>query len=178
MRVLIAPDCFTGTLTATQAAEAVAEGWTEAAPHDDLTLLPLSDGGPGFLDVLASAIGGDMVLTTVSDPLGRPVPAAILLVDEEGRRTAYVESAQSAGLHLLAADERNPALTSTWGVGELLDLAVREGATRVVVGLGGSATNDAGAGMLAALGAGPALHRHEEELREGGIGVRLIFQPA
>ncbi len=190
MRVLIAPDCFTGTLTATQAAEALGEGWRAAAPHDDVRLLPLSDGGPGFLDVLAAAIGGEVVLTTVSDPLGRPVPAAILLVDEEDggeeggveaeggtdggdrgtgarpRRTAYVESAQSAGLHLLAADERNPALTSTWGVGELLDLAVREGATRVVVGLGGSATNDAGAGLLAALGAGPA-----DRLARGGLAL-------
>ncbi len=154
MRVLIAPDCFTGTLSAGQAAEAIAEGWRGGAPHDELTLLPLSDGGPGFLDVLSRALGGTTVSATVADPLGRPVPAAILLVDSAGSRTAYVESAQACGLHLLSASERNPMLTSTYGVGELIDAAVSQGATRVVAGLGGSGTNDGGAGLLAALGAG------------------------
>ena len=156
MRVLIAPDCFTGTLTAGQAAEAIAEGWRRGAPQDELTLVPLSDGGPGFLDVLSMALGGEAVFVTVTDPLGRPVPASILLVDSGGRRTAYIESAQACGLHLLAEGERNPMVTSTYGVGELIGAAVAEGATRVVVGLGGSGTNDGGAGMLAALGSGDA----------------------
>lgn len=166
MRVLIAPDSFTGTLTATQAAEAMASGWRATAPHDTLTLLPLSDGGPGFVDMLAAAVGGEVVLATVSDPLGRPVPAAILVVDDAGGRTAYVEAAQSCGLHLLSADERDPGLTSTWGVGELIELAVAEGARRVVLGLGGCSTNDGGAGMLAALGAGPP-----ERLARGGAAL-------
>ena len=156
MRILIAPDCFTGTLTAGQAAEAIAEGWRRGAPQDELTLVPLSDGGPGFLDVLSMALGGEVVFVTVTDPLGRPVPASILLVDSGGRRTAYIESAQACGLHLLAEGERNPMVTSTYGVGELIGAAVAEGATRVVVGLGGSGTNDGGAGMLAALGSGDA----------------------
>src|SRR5580765_2868121 len=172
MRVLIAPDSFSGTLTATQAAEAIAAGWREAAPDDELTIMPLSDGGPGFLDVASSAIGGDVVVATVSDPLGRPVPAAILVVDGEAGRTAYVESAQAAGLHLLAADERNPALTSSWGVGELVELAESEGARRIVIGLGGSSTNDAGAGLLAALGAGPA-----EALARGGAALADVTVP-
>ena len=154
MRVLIAPDCFTGTLTAAQAAEAIAEGWRRSAPDDDLTLLPLSDGGPGFIDVLAGALDVSTVLVTASDPLGRPVPAAILVVDQGAARTAYIESAQACGLHLLTGGERNPMVTSTYGVGELIEAAVGAGATRVVVGLGGSGTNDGGAGMLAALGAG------------------------
>jgi len=154
VRVLVAPDCFTGTLSAGEAAEAIAEGWRRSAPDDDLTLLPLSDGGPGFLDVLSRALGGVTVSVTVNDPLGRPVPAAVLLVDEGGRRTAYIESAQACGLHLLAEGERVPTVTSTFGVGQLIEAAVAEGATRVVLGLGGSGTNDGGAGMLAALGAG------------------------
>jgi len=154
VRVLIAPDCFTGTLTAGRAAEAIAEGWRRSAPQDELTLLPLSDGGPGFLDVLSSALGGVTVCVTVADPLGRPVPASILMVDTGGRRTAYIESAKACGLHLLAEGERNPMVTSTYGVGQLIEAALAEGATRVVVGLGGSGTNDGGAGMLAALGAG------------------------
>jgi len=166
VRVLIAPDCFTGTLTATQAAEAMAEGWLSSAPHDDLTVLPLSDGGPGFLDVLERSLAAEAVAVTVSDPLGREVPAALLVTDRGGVRTAYLETAQAAGLHLLGADERNPALTSTWGVGQLLDAAMAEGADRIVVGLGGSGTNDGGAGMLAALGAGPA-----DVLARGGLGL-------
>jgi glycerate kinase len=154
VRVLIAPDCFTGTLSAGQAAEAIAEGWRRGAPQDDLTLVPLSDGGPGFLDVLSRALGGTTVAVTVADPLRRPVPAVILMVDIGHRRTAYIESAQACGLHLLAQDERNPMLTSTYGVGQLIAEALAQGATRVVVGLGGSGTNDGGAGLLAALGAG------------------------
>jgi glycerate kinase len=154
VRVLIAPDCFSGTLSAAQAAEAIADGWRRTAPDDDLTLLPLSDGGPGFIDVLSRALAGETVSVTVADPLGRPVPAAILMVDVGATRTAYIESAQACGLHLLSYDERNPMVTSTYGVGQLIDAAVGEGATRVVVGLGGSGTNDGGAGMLAALGAG------------------------
>jgi glycerate kinase len=168
VHVLIAPDCFTGTLTATQAAEAMAEGWRRTAPHDLLTLMPLSDGGPGFIDVLAASLReAKTVLTTAADPLGREVPATLLLVDgDDGTPTAYIESAQAAGLHLLEADERNPAVTSTWGVGQLLDAALREGAQRIVVGLGGSGTNDGGAGMLACLGAGPA-----GALARGGLAL-------
>ncbi|GAB3436299.1 glycerate kinase [Phycicoccus ginsengisoli] len=174
MHVVIAPDCFTGTLTAQQAAEAMAQGWREVAPRDLLTLVPLSDGGPGFVDVLAGARPeAETVVVTVADPLGRDVPAAVLLVDTEGSRTAYLESAQAAGLHLLAADERNPAVTSTWGVGQLLDAALAAGATRIVLGLGGSGTNDAGAGMLAALGVGAA-----EELARGGLPLADIGDDA
>ncbi len=169
MRVLIAPDCFTGTLTATQAAEAMAEGWALSAPGDTLTVVPLSDGGPGFLDVLERSLPTQAVAVTVSDPLGREVPAAVLLAEQGGVRTAYIESAQAAGLHLLEADERNPALTSTWGVGQLLDAAVAEGAERIVIGLGGSGTNDGGAGLLAALGVGPA-----EVLARGGLALAEV----
>ena len=154
MRIVIAPDCFTGTLSAGEAAEAMAEGWRRSAPEDELTMVPLSDGGPGFLNVLARVLGGTTVALSVLDPLGRPVTAEIQLVDAGGRRTAYIESALACGLHLLASGERTPMVTSTYGVGQLLEAAVAEGATCVVVGLGGSGTNDGGAGLLAALGAG------------------------
>jgi glycerate kinase len=154
VRVLIAPDCFTGTLSSSQACEAIAQGWRRSAPRDDLTLVPLSDGGPGFLDVLSGALGGMTVPVTVADPLGRGVPALILIVDAGARRTAYIESAQACGLHLLAEGERNPMLTTTYGVGQLIEAARGQGAGTVVVGLGGSGTNDGGAGLLAAIGAG------------------------
>jgi glycerate kinase len=173
MRVLIAPDCFTGTLSAGEAADAIAEGWKRAAPQDDLTLVPLSDGGPGFLDVLAKELGGETVSVTVTDPLERPVPAAILLVDRDGRRTAYIESAQACGLHLLAEGERNPLDTSTYGVGQLIAAAVDNSATRVVIGLGGSGTNDGGAGMLAALGAGD-----RDALARGGARLGDLSEDA
>ncbi|WP_427385266.1 glycerate kinase [Janibacter sp. G56] len=174
MHVLFAPDCFTGTLTARQAAEAMAQGWRRSAPDDLLTLLPLSDGGPGFVDVIASALPGDTVVTTVSDPRGRPVPAAFLMTTgADGRRTAWIESAQAIGLHLLDAPERDPGVTTTTGLGEMLDAALAEGATRIVVGLGGSGTNDAGAGMLAALGVGD-----RAELGAGGLRLTAIDDDA
>jgi glycerate kinase len=173
VRILIAPDCFTGTLSAGEAATAMAEGWRRSAPQDDLTLVPLSDGGPGFLAVLSRALGGTTIPVAVLDPLGRPVPAEILMVDLGGRRTAYIESALACGLHLLAKGERNPMVTSTYGVGQLLEAAMAEGATSVVLGLGGSGTNDGGAGMLAALGAGdPAA------LAAGGAKLRDLDDDA
>jgi glycerate 2-kinase len=151
MRVLVAPDKFGGTLSAIEAAEAIAAGWRRGAADDEPALLPMSDGGTGFVDVLASVTGGDLVPASVTDPLGRPTTGAVLL--HEG--TAYVESAQACGLHLLAHHERDPMRTTSYGLGLLLAAAVETGAHTVIVGLGGSATNDAGAGMLAAVGVTP-----------------------
>jgi glycerate kinase len=149
MRVVFAPDKFAGTLTALEASSAMATGWARRAPADELVQVPMSDGGPGFVDVLHVALGGDLHAVTVSDPYGNPTPAAILRVGD----TAYVESAQAVGLHLTEPADRAPERATTRGLGELLAHAVESGATRVIVGLGGSATNDAGAGLLAALGA-------------------------
>ena len=148
MRVLICPDKFAGTLSAPAVAEAVAAGW--GAP-DLLIRRPLSDGGPGFVEVLAEALAGRRVPVATVDPLGRPVDGEVLLVGD----VAYVESAQACGLHLLTREERDPNNTSSYGLGLLIIAAVEAGATEVVIGLGGSATNDGGAGMLAALGAPP-----------------------
>lgn len=149
MRVLVAPDKFAGTLTAVGAADAIAEGWRRRAPGDELDLCPMADGGPGFVDVLHASLGGTLHALTVTGPYGEPVPAALLVVDG----TAYVESAQACGLHLTEESERDAERATTRGVGELVAAAVATGATTVVVGLGGSGTNDGGAGLLAALGA-------------------------
>ncbi len=149
MRVVLAPDKFAGTLSAVEAAAAMATGWARRAPADELVQVPMSDGGPGFVDVLHAALGGDLQAVTVSDPYGAPTPATILRVGA----TAYVESAQAVGLHLTRPEDRDPERASTRGLGDLLRHAVDGGATRLVVGLGGSATNDGGAGLLAALGA-------------------------
>ncbi|MDM7831423.1 glycerate kinase family protein [Cellulomonas edaphi] len=146
--VLIAPDSFGTALTAREAAERIAAGWRRAAPDDDVALCPLSDGGPGFVETLHASLGGALVAATVTGPLGAPTPAAFLLVGS----TAYVESAHALGLSLVPADRRDPTVTTSRGVGELVVAAIAAGATRVVVGLGGSATNDAGAGALVGLG--------------------------
>lgn len=173
VRVLLAPDCLGGTLSASAAAEALATGWRAARPADDLVEVPMSDGGPGFLDCLP----GTRITTLVLDPLARPVLAAYLL---DGT-TAYVESAEAAGLHLLDPAERDPAVTTSHGVGQLVLWAVDAGATRVVVGLGGSATNDGGRGFLEAAGhlAGVALVAATDVTSPllGPAGATRLFAP-
>ena len=147
MRVLVAPDKFAGTLSAVEAAEAIAEGWRRQAPDDEIDLAPMSDGGPGFVDVLNAALGGELLVEPVAGPFGETVPATVLLAGD----TAYVESAQACGAHLTGAERAEHAATG--GVGDLVAAAIDAGARTVVVGLGGSGTNDGGAGMLGALGA-------------------------
>lgn len=149
MRVLIAPDRFAGTLSAVEAAQAIAEGWRRRAPADELDLVPMADGGPGFVDVLHAGLGGELLAVTVRGPYGEQVPGSVLV----SGGTAYVESAQACGLHLTPAADRRPEHASTHGVGELVAAAVDSGLQEVCVGLGGSGTNDGGAGLLAALGA-------------------------
>jgi glycerate kinase len=109
----------------------------------------MADGGPGFIDVLSAVVDGKLLAVTVRGPLGEDVPATVLLAGE----TAYVETAQACGLHLVAPEHRRPEEGSTYGVGQLITAAVDAGAKRIILGLGGSGTNDAGAGLLAALGA-------------------------
>jgi glycerate kinase len=147
----------------------MARGWSAAAPHDDLVLAPMSDGGPGFLDVLGDALGGQTLAATVEDPTGRAVPAVVLVADEAGTRTAYVEAAQACGPDLVDEDHRDPAHTSSFGLGELLLLALSTEPRRLVVGVAGSAVHDAGAGLLAALGAGD-----RDVLAAGGLALSQV----
>ncbi|MGL6234924.1 MAG: glycerate kinase family protein [Segniliparus sp.] len=155
MRVVIAPDSFGGTLSAPEAAEAIAEGWRSARPADQLVLLPQSDGGPGFVDVLATRFGSRKT-TFVQGPLEAPVKAHWLIdaVGDADHLVAYLECAQACGLHLLDGPPTpETALAAhSRGVGQLIVDALDYGATTIVVGLGGSACTDAGAGMLAVLG--------------------------
>lgn len=153
VHVLVAPDCFGSSLTSAQAAAAIAEAWRETCPHDDVRVCPLSDGGPGFVQTLQATLGGELVAVSVDGPLGVPAPAALLVVDHPVTgRTAYVESAHAVGLALVPDDRRDPTRTTSRGLGTLLAAARATGARRVVVGLGGSGTNDAGAGLLVGLG--------------------------
>lgn len=148
MRVLIAPDGFKGTLTAPVAAAAIAAGWHRARPDDVLDLLPLADGGDGLCEALAAEDDRWLDLEVVG-PLGRPVQARALLRSDD---TAVVASAAACGLDLVPASEQTPMVTTTYGVGQLLSGVVAAGARHVLVGLGGSATVDAGLGALTALG--------------------------
>lgn len=169
MRVLIAPTAFPGALNSPQAATAIAEGWRRHAPDDDLRLCPLSDGGPGFVDAVHAVRGGQLSAMAVAGPLSGRVPASLLLLDEDGGRSAYVEAAQACGLHLVPGPRRDPMTATSRGVGELLEGALRAGATRLVVGLGALASHDAGAGLLGALGAGD-----RDALGRGGAALRDV----
>lgn len=170
VRVLIAPDSFGSSLTAAEAAAAIAGAWRATAPDDEVTACPLSDGGPGFVATLHSALGGELVPVTVTSPVGVPTPAVVLVVGT----TAYVETAQALGLPLVPADRRDPTRTSSRGAGELLAAALGTGARRVVLGLGGSATNDGGAGALVGLARALGLDGPADLLDAGGGALGAV----
>jgi len=153
MRVLIAPDCYGDSLTAVEAAEAIARGWRSGRPDDELVLAPQSDGGPGFVGVLAGRIG-EVNTLRVSGPLTEDVSADWVL-DPAAPRTAYIECAQACGLALLGGPPtaQTALAAHSRGVGQLIAAAVRAGAVRIVVGLGGSSCTDGGRGMIDELAA-------------------------
>jgi glycerate kinase len=150
LTVLFAPDSFKGSLTSVEVAQALATGWRRGRPADTLLLSPLADGGEGTLVAIAAAGGWAWQSATVADPLGRPV-AARWLQSTDGTR-AVVELAEASGLSRLAAAERDPLGATTRGTGEVLTAAIDAGVRTITLGIGGSATNDGGAGILAALG--------------------------
>lgn len=164
-KVLIAPDSFKGSLTAMQAARAIEAGIKDIFPDCATVLLPVADGGEGTIDALVSATGGSYVTVTVSDPLMRPVRAVYGVAD--AGRTAVIEMAAASGLPLLSRFERNPMRTTTYGTGELIRDALARGCRRLLIGIGGSATNDGGTGMLQALGY-RFLDREDRTLGTGG----------
>lgn len=147
MKIVLAIDSFKGCLTSVEANQAAAEGIRAVRPDAEVVQVPVSDGGEGFLEAFHAAIGGEMVIIGVRDPLMRRISARYLLKGD----TAVIEMAQACGLTLLSADERNPLLATSYGVGQLVADAVRRGARHIIVGLGGSATSDAGIGMIRAL---------------------------
>ena len=147
MHIVLAIDSFKGCLTSAEANAAAREGVLRALPQAEVTAIPVSDGGEGWLEAFHAAKGGAYVEATVLDPLMRPVRASYLM---QGER-AVVEMARASGLTLLRPDERNPLLASSYGTGQLVADAVRRGCRDILVGLGGSATSDTGCGMLRAL---------------------------
>ena len=151
MKVVIAPDSFKGSLPAQEVASAIAAGIRAVWPDATIDCIPLADGGEGTVQALVSATGGRLVETRVTGPLGEPVDAFFGVLGDGV--TAVIEMAAASGLPLVPPDRRDPAVTTTRGTGELILAALDEGCRRLIVGIGGSATNDGGAGMAQALGA-------------------------
>ena len=147
MKIIVAIDSFKNCLTSTEANHAASEGIRRFMPDTEIVQIAVSDGGEGFLEAFHDAVGGMLVEVTVRDPLMRPIHANYLLNGD----TAVIEMAQASGLTLLTNEERNPMVATSYGTGQLVADAVRKGAEHIIVGLGGSATSDAGIGMLRAL---------------------------
>lgn len=167
MRILIAPQEFKGSLTAIEAAQAIAAGVSARLPEAAIELLPLADGGPGTIDVLLSAQGGKLQWRRVLDPLLRPVSARWLRLPDG---TAVIECAQASGLWRLREGERDARTASSYGTGQLVMDAIAAGCSRLIIGLGGSATNDGGAGLAQALGY-HLFDTNGDELPPGGAAL-------
>ena len=150
MHILICPDKFKGSLRANEVSESIAKGIRSVRPKHEIQCIPLADGGEGTLDLIQRIHGGIYVQVFVNDPLFRPIQADYLWLADQ--KIAYIEMSRASGLGLLRSSERNPAKTTTFGTGELIKHAIKNGAETIVLTIGGSATNDAGIGMAAALG--------------------------
>lgn len=170
MKIVFAIDSFKGSLTSLEAGNAAAEGAKRALPGATCVVRPLADGGEGTVDALIGGMGGERCEVVVTGPAGRPVTAAYGLLPGG---VAVMEMAQAAGITLVAAAERDPRVTTTRGVGEMILDAAARGARRFVVGIGGSATNDGGAGMLQALGF-RLLDADGAELPPGGAALARL----
>jgi glycerate kinase len=151
MKVVVAPNAFKGSLSAAQAARAMATGVARAAPGVEIAQLGVADGGDGLIEVLREAMDAKTLTRSVSGPLGEPVEATFLYVP--GLDLSVIEMASASGLVLLREEQRDPMRTTTLGTGELVRAALDQGVSRIIVGVGGSATNDGGVGMASALGA-------------------------
>ena len=171
MRIVVAPNAFKGSLSALAAAKAIGDGIRLADPDADLTLVPIADGGDGTVDALVAGADGQHRVLRVRGPLTDPVDADYGVID--GGKTAVIEMAKAAGLALLPQDKRDPRVTTTYGVGELLQHAYDGGARHFIVGIGGSATNDGGAGMAQALGY-HLLDAQGHELPPGGLALQNL----
>ncbi|KJJ41466.1 glycerate kinase [Bacillus subtilis] len=172
MKIIIAPDSFKESLSALEAADAIERGFKSVFPGADYRKLPMADGGEGTVQSLVDATNGWIKEQIVKGPLGEPVEAFFGMLGDG--KTAVIEMAAASGLHLVPVEKRNPLVTTTKGTGELITAALDAGAERLIIGIGGSATNDGGAGMIQALG-GRLL---DESGREIGSGCGALSQLA
>ncbi len=170
-KVVIAPDSFKESLSALEVAEAIERGFRQIYPEANYVKLPMADGGEGTVDAMVAATGGQIIDVAVSGPEGKTTEAFYGLLGEGN--TAVIEMAAASGLHLVARDERDPRITTSYGTGELILAALQRGVTSIILGIGGSATNDGGAGMMQALGA-KLLDAHHQELKPGGAALAQL----
>ena len=171
MKIVIAPQSFKGSVSALEAAEAIQRGVTKASPEVETILVPVADGGDGTLEVLVNSTGGEIFRTIVTGPLGHAAEASWGVMGDG--QTAVIEMARASGLAMVPQRRRNPRTTTTYGTGEVIREALERGYERIIVGMGGSATNDAGVGMASALGA----HFVDEEgkpLPRGGAALARL----
>ncbi|MBY9946251.1 glycerate kinase, partial [Pseudomonas aeruginosa] len=171
MKVVIAPDSFKESLSAELVAEAIALGVRDSAPDAEIVCVPMADGGEGTVDAVLAATRGERRFSRVRGPLGAEVQAAWGWLSES--RTAVIEMAAASGIHLVAPAARDVTRASTFGTGQLVLQALNAGAQRIIMGFGGSATNDGGTGMLRALGA-KFLDSAGDELKEGGLALNAL----
>ena len=171
MKIVIAPQEFKESLRGIEIAQAMREGVSRVWPDAETLLVPVADGGDGTLQSLVDASDGKVMTATVDDPLGRPIEAVWGALGDG--RTAVIEMARSSGLALLKPEERDPLVTTTCGVGQLMSLALDAGYRHLIIGIGGSATNDGGAGMAQALGANLLDADGTELVRGGGALAHL-----
>ncbi|WP_053375455.1 glycerate kinase [Paenibacillus sp. FJAT-27812] len=171
MKIIVAPDSFKGSRSAVQIAASIEEGIRHAFPDAEIIKLPMADGGEGTMEIIVQATGGSFVTVPVHDPLGRTIQARYGITGDG--HTAVIEIAEASGLALLQREERDPRITSTYGTGELIRHALLSGYRQFIVCLGGSATNDGGAGMLQALGMRLS-DAEGNELQQGGIHLSKL----
>jgi glycerate 2-kinase len=165
VKIVIAPDSFKESLSALEVAESIEKGFKRVIPDAEYINVPMADGGEGTVKSLADATGGKIISKTVTGPLGEPVDAFFGILGN--KTTAVIEMAAASGLHLVPVEKRNPLVTTTRGTGELIAAALDYGVKHIIIGIGGSSTNDGGAGMAKALGA-LLLDENGIEIGEGG----------
>jgi len=173
MKIVIAPDSFKGSLTAEEVSNAIEQGVREIFPEAEIVKIPMADGGDGTVQCLVTATGGEILRKKVTGPLGDEVLASYGILGD--KRTAVIEMAEASGLTLVPENKRNPLITTTYGTGQLIKAALDRGCRKMIIGIGGSATNDGGAGMVQALGV-KLLDREGKEIGFGGGELKKIFQ--
>ena len=171
MRAVIAIDSLKGSLSSMEAGEAIREGICRVYPDARVDVRPLADGGEGTVEALVSGMDGTLHTITVTGPLGQPVDCAYGIIESTG--TAIIEMSGAAGITLVPDELRNPLHTTTYGVGEVIRDAIGKGCRRFIVGIGGSATNDGGIGMLQALGYG-FLDAEGKQVPYGALGLKAL----
>lgn len=173
MKIVIAPDSYKESLSALEVANAIEQGFREIWPDADYVKLPVADGGEGTVEAMVEATTGRIVEVDVTGPLGEPVTAFYGLSGDE--RTAFIEMAAASGLEQVPVALRDPLKTTSWGTGELIRHALDAGVDHIIIGLGGSAANDGGAGMVQALGA-KLLDAQQNEIGKGGAALDALAQ--